>query len=138
MKVFHDLTHDEWALVQNLFCTGDAPKGRRGRPPVEARAVLNAVLWVVASRESWNNLPDRYPSQPTCRRRFETWQADGTLAEVVRRLRSSGRHISLRDRVRATAAKAPAQSFNERLRGAFWTNPTSWRTDLTEHYRQSD
>jgi putative transposase len=66
------------------------------------------VLWVLASGEGWAKLPDRYPSPPTCRRRFEEWQADGTLAEIVKRLGTSGRKISLRGRIGATAAKPPA------------------------------
>lgn len=143
MKVFDDLTDSEWALVRDLFDREPSPSTRRGRPPVEARAVVNAVLWVLVSGQRWSRLPGWYPSQPTCRRRFDTWQADGKLAEMVRRLETSGRAISLRDKVSPAASKAlahkvPAHSFSERLRGAFWTNPASWRAGPTEQYRQSD
>jgi putative transposase len=33
----------------------------------------------------------------------------------------------LRGRIGACAAKPPTPPSNDRLRGAFWTNPESWR-----------
>ena len=130
MMVFDDLRDNEWALVEALFCAEPARSERRGRPRVEARAVVNAVLWVLSTGEGWSKLPGRYPSPPTCRRRFDEWQADGTLAENVKRLGTSGREISLRGRIGATAAKPPAPPSRDRLRGAFWTNPESWRAPV--------
>ena len=130
MNVFDDLTDNEWAMVEALFDSQPATSERRGRPRAEARAVANGVLWVLASGEGWTRLPGRYPSPPTCRRRFEEWQADGTLAEIVKRLGTSGRKISLRGRIGATAAKPPAPPSRDRLRGAFWTNPESWRAPV--------
>jgi len=127
MMLFDDLKDNEWALVEALFCAEPARSERRGRPRVEARAVVNAVLWVLSTGEGWSKLPGRYPSPPTCRRRFDEWQADGTLAEVVKRLSSNGREISLRGRIGATATKPPSPPSRDRLRGAFWTNPESWR-----------
>jgi putative transposase len=130
MMLFDDLKDDEWALVEALFCAEPARTGQRGRPRVEARAVVNAVLWVLSTDEGWSKLPGRYPSPPTCRRRFDEWQADGTLAEIAKRLSTSGRKIPLRGRIGATAAKSPASPSPERLRGAFWTNPASWRAPV--------
>lgn len=123
MMLFDDLRDNEWALVEGLFCSEPARSERRGRPRVEARSVVNAVLWVLSTGEGWSKLPGRYPSPPTCRRRFDEWQADGTLAEIVKRLGTSGRQISLRGRIGASAAKPPAPPSRDRLRGAFWTNP---------------
>ena len=82
MMLFDDLRDNEWALVEGLFCSEPARSERRGRPRVEARSVVNAVLWVLSTGEGWSKLPGRYPSPPTCRRRFDEWQADGTLAEI--------------------------------------------------------
>lgn len=138
MKVFDDLTDKEWELIQKLFDEEFAPSSRRGRPRVEARTVVNAVLWVVASGGTWAKLPGRYTSPKTCRRRFEKWQADGTFAEIVRRLGTSGREISLPGKIRVTSAKPLTQSLSDRSRGAFWTDPASRRTGLTAQYRHSD
>jgi putative transposase len=128
MMLFDDLKDNEWKLVEDLFCDEPKRSERRGRPRVESRAVVNAVLWVLASGEGWSKLPGRYPSPPTCRRRFDEWQTDGTLAETVKRLTSVGRAISLRGRFSSATVKPPAPPVRDRLRGAFWTNPESWRT----------
>ena len=126
----NDLGDNEWESVEALFCAKPARSERRGRPRADTRAVLNAVLWVLSTGEGWSRLPGRYPSPPTCRRRFDEWQADGTLAEIIRRLNSSGREISPRGSIGATAAKPPAQPGSDRLLGAFWTNPASWRAPV--------
>jgi putative transposase len=47
MTLFDDLRDNEWALVEALFCSEPARSERRGRPRVESRAVVNAVLWVL-------------------------------------------------------------------------------------------
>lgn len=125
-----DLGDNEWELVEALFCAKPARSERRGRPRAETRAVLNAVLWVLATGDGWSRLPGRYPSAPTCRRRLDEWQADGTLSEVIRRLNSSGRKISPRGSIAVTAARPPALPGSDRLRGAFWTNPASWRVQV--------
>jgi putative transposase len=130
MMVFDDLKDYEWALVETLFSDEPKRSERRGRPRVEARAVVNAVLWVLSTGEGWSKLPGRYPSPPTCRRRFDEWQSDGTLTELVKLLSCSGRQVSLRGRAGTTVAKPPAPPSRDRLRGAFWTNPESWRAPV--------
>jgi putative transposase len=127
MKMIDDLTDNEWTLVEALFQMARVSNGRGGRPRVDARRILNGVLWALASGRGWATLPGRYPSPPTCRRRFEEWQADGTIAEVVKRLRASGREVSLRGPLgAATLQKPPAQTSQQGLRGVRWTTPESW------------
>jgi len=127
MMLFDDLRDNEWAMVEALFCEEPKRSERRGRPRVEPRSVVNAVLWVLSTGEGWSKLPGRYPSPPTCRRRFDEWQMDGTLSEIVKRLSCTGRQISLRGRAGASVSKPPAPPSRDRMRGAFWTNPESWR-----------
>src|ERR1700759_1740992 len=105
MMLFDDLRDNEWALVEALFCAEPARSERRGRPRVEAGAVVNAVVWGLSTGEGWAQMPGRYPSPPTCRRRFDEWRADGTLAEIVKRLGTSGREISLCGLIFAKGAK---------------------------------
>jgi putative transposase len=127
MKMVDDLTDNEWALVEALFQMTRVSNGRGGRPRVDARRILNGILWALASGRGWATLPGRYPSPPTCRRRFEEWQADGTIAEVVKRLRTSGREVSLRGPLGAAALqRLPAQASQQGLRGVRWTTPESW------------
>ncbi len=133
---FDDLTNEEWQLVEALLGDVAQPTNRRGRPRVESRAVADAVLWVLATGESWSRLPGRYPSQQTCRRRSEEWLAAGTLAQAVELLVQAGRLLTLRDDFGLASAKSskvarPVSASvpvpHERLRGAFWANPESWR-----------
>jgi putative transposase len=132
MKVFDDLTDNEWALVEALFHMSPVSPDRRGRPRVDARAIVNAVLWALASGGGWTTLPGRFPSPPTCRRRFEEWHADGTIAELLKRLRASGREVCLRGPLGAAAVQKPAALATlDGLRGAQWSRPETWRAPVT-------
>lgn len=139
MKTFDDLTDSEWAVIEDLFESGAVTNERRGRPPAATRVLVNAVLWLLTTGEGWYRLPGRFPSQPTCRRRFEKWQADGTLADALARLRTCGRDIPLRATIstRTTRSRAQALPPNGRLRGAFWTNPAWWRPGTGSDHAQT-
>jgi putative transposase len=132
MMVYDDLTDNEWALVEALFHMSRIPNERRGRPRVDARGVVNGVLWALASGGGWATLSARFPSPPTCRRRFEEWLADGTIAELLRRLRTSGRDVPLRGPIGAAVVKKKpvVPAIQERRSGAFWTTPESLRAPV--------
>lgn len=129
---FEELTDEEWARVAPLAADEPVHPHRRGRPRAEPRVVTNAVLWILTTGERWSKLPARYPSGPTCRRRFDDWLADGTLGQIVAVLSESGRtfaYVPQPDTVPHAPPKAPAPlpaPESPRLRGVFWTNPESW------------
>jgi transposase len=78
-----DLTDEQWAVVAPLI---PAPPRRfdcRGRPRREDRAVLNGVLWVLRTGAAWHDLPARYPSYPTCYRRYRQWRGCGALDQII-------------------------------------------------------
>jgi transposase len=80
-----DLTEAQWQVLKPLL----TPKRRsdgRGRPWRDARAVLNGILWVLRTGAPWHDLPDRYPPYQTCHRRFQQWQRDGTLTQLLHAL----------------------------------------------------
>jgi transposase len=130
---FEELTDDEWARLAPLAADEPMHPHRRGRPRAEPRVVANAVLWILTTGERWSKLPARYPSGPTCRRRFDDWLADGTLAEIVKVLSEFGRrfaYVPQPETMPQPAPKAAPVSVPEspRLRGVFWTNPESWQS----------
>jgi len=89
---------------------------------------VNAVLWILTTGETWSKLPSHYPTVPTCRRRFNDWQMNGTLLEMVTRLASRCRSFAI---VPSTPTEAPPRQTQpayecDRLRGVFWQNPESW------------
>jgi len=93
--VFEELSNEQWSLLAPALLRKPlAGALRRGRPRIQPRVVANAVLWVLTTGESWSKLPARYPSQPTCRCRFEEWRINGQLADMIRILTDTGRSIS--------------------------------------------
>ncbi|WP_144107828.1 DUF6566 family protein [Paraburkholderia sp. BCC1886] len=132
---FDELSNDEWAVLAALVSDEPAVRlNRRGRPRAEPRIVANAVLWILTTGEPWSKLPGRYPSGPTCRRRFEEWQLNGTLLEMVRLLSRTGRTFAYVPQPSAPlAARPPApvvrkpEVRDESPRGVSWKSPESWR-----------
>ncbi|WP_434110063.1 transposase [Paraburkholderia caffeinilytica] len=132
---FDELSNDEWALLAALVSDEPAVRlNRRGRPRAEPRIVANAVLWILTTGEPWSKLPGRYPSGPTCRRRFEEWQLNGTLLEMVRLLSQTGRTFAYVPQPAPPVAAKPAAPVaeppsvrDENPRGVSWKSPESWQ-----------
>ena len=70
----------QWALLEPILQSKRRPDGK-GRPPQDARGVLNGVLWVLCTGAPWHDLPSRYPPFQTCHRRFQQWRRDGLLTD---------------------------------------------------------
>ena len=79
------LSDEQWLLIEDLF-PWEPPTRVGGRPPIPPRAVLEALLWMLRNGGRWQDLPDRFPSESTCRRRLREWVEQGLLAEVWSRL----------------------------------------------------
>lgn len=136
---FDELSNDEWALLSALVSDEPAVRlNRRGRPRADPRVVANAVLWILTTGEPWSKLPGRYPSGPTCRRRFEEWQLNGTLLEMVRLLSRTGRTFAYVPQPAPPVASKPAAPVadttsmrDESPRGVSWKSPESWQAPGT-------
>jgi transposase len=79
----HDLTDEEWALLEPLLPT-QTP--RRSRPWKDHRTVVNGVLWRTRTGSPWRDLPESYGCWKTVYNRHRRWSADGTWAEVLSEL----------------------------------------------------
>ncbi|WP_429253880.1 transposase [Paraburkholderia sp. GAS333] len=73
------LTDQEWERIAHLFPAGNT----RGRPRLDARPVLEAVLWACTDDHKWSRLPDVYPPRQTCYLHFLKWRRLGLLARVA-------------------------------------------------------
>ena len=128
---FDELNDEEWFRLSALIADEPIRLNRRGRPRAEPRVVANAVLWILTTGEAWSKLPGRYPSGPTCRRRYEEWLANGTLLKMIDVLTQfSGRtfaYIPPPPEAVVPARRAEPVPDNDRLRGVFWQNPESWQ-----------
>ncbi len=78
------LTDLQWEILKPLFET-PIPEAGRGRPRVNARSILDGILWILRSGARWEDLPPRYPSRATCHRRFQEWVEDGTFSSAKKR-----------------------------------------------------
>ncbi len=80
----HELSEAQWELVKPFFLWKEKPnKNRRGRPPRNARQLLNGMLWILATGAPWYDLPARYGPYQTCHRRFQQWARQGILDGVL-------------------------------------------------------
>jgi len=133
---FDELNDEEWVRLSTLIADEPIRLNRRGRPRAEPRVVANAVLWILTTGEAWSKLPGRYPSGPTCRRRYEEWLANGTLLQMIDVLTQfSGRtfaYVPPPPVPVAPACRAEPVPDNDRLRGVFWQNPESWQLPVAQ------
>jgi transposase len=108
-----DLTDAQWQILAPSFRHRGRADGR-GRPPTDARAVLNGILWVLRTGAPWHDLPVRYPPYQTCHRRFQQWQRSGRLLRLLQRLAED-----LRDRGKLDLSEAFIDaSFSSAKKGA--------------------
>jgi transposase len=82
-----DLTDEQWSLIAPLLPPRKPKRvGRPGRPPTDARALWNGLLWILRTGAQWSELPSKYPPYQTCHRWFQGWVKDGTFHAVLRAL----------------------------------------------------
>ena len=79
----HDLTDQEWALLEPLL---PHLGPRRARPWKDHRQVVNGVLWRTRTGSPWRDLPGSYGCWKTVYNRHRRWSADGTWAHVLTEL----------------------------------------------------
>jgi transposase len=79
----HELTDEQWELVQPLIPVKSA---RTGRPPKEPRQMLNGIFWILGTGAPWRDLPERFGPWQNVHRYFSNWRRDGVFDRVVEAL----------------------------------------------------
>src|SRR5207253_5065201 len=74
------LTESRWEQIAALL---PARKSREGRPPQQARGILETVLWVMAHRGAWRALPAELGARHTVQRRYLQWLKAGVWDQIV-------------------------------------------------------
>jgi putative transposase len=87
-----DLTDKQWRLIARLL----PARSQRGRPPVDRREIINAILYVVRSGCQWRMLPLDFPNWSTVYGVFRKWRMAGLWQQI---------HDSLREQVRKSEGK---------------------------------
>lgn len=75
----HGLTDEQWSRLEHLFPTRT---GGPGRPPVDQRRVVDAILWVLRTGAPWRDLPEEFGKWQTVYTYFAKWRDDGTFQAV--------------------------------------------------------
>jgi len=78
----YEISDEAWDMVADLF----TETRRRGRPRVDDRLMLNAVLWVLRSGAPWRDMPEHFGPWSTVYQRFRDWRNRGTFEQMLKRL----------------------------------------------------
>jgi len=58
-------------------------KPRTGRPNLDHRQIVNAILWRLTTGAPWRDLPERYGPWQTVYSRFRRWQRAGIWERIL-------------------------------------------------------
>jgi len=81
----HDLTDDQWAVLEPLLTDRTPIRGGRW---MDHRVVADAVMWRTRTGSPWRDLPEYYGNWKTVYNRHRRWSADGTWQMVLGEMRA--------------------------------------------------
>jgi len=70
-----------WEQAAAVLEERDPPKPT-GRPRIDARGALDAILFRMRSGCQWNQLPDEFPDDSSVHRTFQRWVKRGVLDRI--------------------------------------------------------
>jgi transposase len=76
-----EVSDELWAQIAPVVAEVDPPKAS-GRPHIDARAALNAILFRLRSGCQWNHLPERFSDDSSVHRTFQRWVHLGLFARI--------------------------------------------------------
>ena len=94
-----DLSDEEWDQIKSLVPAPKSGRGKRGRPALDRRTLVNAIFYVVRSGCAWRLLPRDLPPWQTVYGYFRKWSQDWTWTYI---------HDTLRDWLRKTEGRKVA------------------------------
>ena len=76
----HQLTDEQWFLVEADIPTS---KARTGRPRRDPRLMLDGIMWVLATGAPWRDLPERFGPWQTVYDHFRNWRKSGVFERLL-------------------------------------------------------
>jgi len=70
-----------WEKVEPVLTELDPPKPT-GRPRIDGRAALDAIIYRMRTGCQWNQLPKEFPDDSSVHRTFQRWQERGVLERL--------------------------------------------------------
>ncbi len=99
------LTDAQWSLLQPML-----PKRHKlGRPPIDRRQIIDAILYVIKGGIQWRLMPADFPAWKTVYHIFRQWARNHTWEAINARLRAQVRQEAGKG-CRPTAAILDSQS----------------------------
>ena len=86
-----DLTDNQWEVLSPLLPAYKWQSGKRGRPPVDRRMVVNGILYVVKTGCQWRMMPKEFGAWETVYGYFNSWSEDGIWEAIMDTLRNKYR-----------------------------------------------
>ena len=122
-----DLTDDEWALVKPLI-----PPAKRGgnRRHVDARAIVDGLMYILSTGCQWRALPKDLPPRSTVHDYFGLWSWDGTLDRIHHAL-----YVKCREQAGREASPSAAIIDSQSVKAAEKGGPRSIRMGMTRARR---
>lgn len=77
----HELTDEQWALVNPIV---PQSKARTGRPARDRRTILNGIFWILHTGAPWRDLPERLGPWQTVYHHFARWRREGLFGEIIK------------------------------------------------------
>jgi transposase len=81
----HKLTDDQWELIADIFPL----PAKTGRPLRDRRIIVDGILWILRTGSPWRDLPNEFGPWETFYGCFDRWNGDGTLDQILNRLRAA-------------------------------------------------
>jgi transposase len=133
------LVSDElWSRIEPLLPKHHAPGPEGGRPPVDDRAALTGILFVLRTGLPWELLPQEMHCGcgMTCWRRLRDWQASGVWDQLLAVLLSELRRADKIDWSRAAVDSSSIRAVGGG--DATGPNPTDRARPGTKHHVMVD
>ena len=67
-----------WEIIEPILAKHDPPKST-GRPRIDLRAALDAIIFRMRTGCQWNQMPKEFPDDSSVHRTFQRWVELGVL-----------------------------------------------------------
>lgn len=75
------VSDDLWVRIAPVIMELDPPSDI-GRRRIDARAALDAIIFVLRTGCQWNQLPDQFPDDSSVHRTMQRWVATGVFEQI--------------------------------------------------------
>ena len=79
----HEISDEQWNLIQHLLPKRTASTGRK---PRDQRQMFNATLWILRTGAPWRDLPERFGPWQTVYDYYRNWRDRGIFEKILQSL----------------------------------------------------